>query len=88
MVIPYIDVDIHFIITLFAYFYAGIIAVPAYLPNRIRSRVDIASRRLQSIIENATPRILLTTEKYLSFLPNQLGIIATDRLGFISRSSN
>ncbi|WP_235378974.1 hypothetical protein [Candidatus Coxiella mudrowiae] len=61
------DTDINFIIALFSCLYAGIIAVPAYPQNQIPGRIDVSVPHLQSIITNASPSIVLTTEKYYSF---------------------
>lgn len=77
------DTDTHFIIALFACLYAGIIAVPAYPPTQIQNRVNVAAYRLKNIILDSEPALLLTTQKFLQFLPEENGQfkkLATDQM--------
>ena len=77
------DTDTHFIIALFACLYAGIIAVPAYPPTQIQNRVNVAAYRLKNIILDSEPTLLLTTQKFLQFLPEENGQfkkLATDQM--------
>jgi acyl-CoA synthetase (AMP-forming)/AMP-acid ligase II len=50
-----------YIVALFACMYAGVIAVPAYAPRPNRSQ-----SRLESIITDAEPALLLTTREFLN----------------------
>lgn len=78
---------IDFVVALFACFYAGVIAVPAYPPgSRVRDR---SLQRLRKLLEDATPRLALTmsslrseTERVLSTDANLAGLqwVCTDTI--------
>jgi acyl-CoA synthetase (AMP-forming)/AMP-acid ligase II len=54
---------LEFISAFFGCLYAGIIAVPAYPPNP--NQLDVSIKKLQGIMNNCTPKTILTTKELL-----------------------
>jgi amino acid adenylation domain-containing protein len=54
---------LEFISAFFGCLYAGIIAVPAYPPDP--NKLDVSMAKLQGIIADCTPKVILTTKEFL-----------------------
>ncbi len=68
-----------FVATFVAALYAGVIAVPAYPPDI--HRIEHAVRRLQAVIDDAAPKVLITTPDILAMAkPFSQGVPGAERL--------
>lgn len=84
---------VEYAITFLGCLYAGVVAVPAYPTD---SRQAASRSRLQSILRNAKPKLILTTNGRAEAVPNGLfddsgegtRVLEVDSMGFVRRSGS